>query len=44
MNEMLMAVPSPQEAKAAVFGLSQDSVAGPDGFNGVFLSLCLGDY
>lgn len=43
-NDLLVAAPSYEEVRKAVFGLSAQSFPGPDDFGGVFLSWLLGDY
>lgn len=39
-NNMLLKLPTKDEVKAAVFGLSPGSAPGPDGFTGIFFSVC----
>lgn len=37
---MLLSTPSDQEIQHATFSLSADSAPGPDGFTGIFFSVC----
>ncbi|XP_019241932.1 PREDICTED: uncharacterized protein LOC109221967, partial [Nicotiana attenuata] len=39
-NEKLMAIPTKEEVKKAVMGLSGDSAGGPDGYTGAFYQSC----
>ncbi|XP_059306377.1 uncharacterized protein LOC132057790 [Lycium ferocissimum] len=39
-NEYLIALPSNEEVKLAVYGLNGDSISGPDGFSGHFFQVC----
>ncbi|XP_060179789.1 uncharacterized protein LOC132609695 [Lycium barbarum] len=39
-NNMLTKIPKEEEIKDAIFNLSSESTAGPDGFNGTFFQKC----
>ncbi|XXG73650.1 hypothetical protein AAC387_Pa07g2532 [Persea americana] len=39
-NELLIAIPSPQEIKEAIFQLKRNSSPGPDRFPGIFFTSC----